>query len=174
MRLFLFLLVATQLALGGEDIKVIDQYSLVGIIANDKEAKTHRGIAVIKDVKSLRSLTIGVGDRLPYSQIRVEAIKRDHVELSDGRDRFELRYIDLEPVTTAAAVSPEFSERREESKGAFDESFVPSVQVAAPSLPSDIPAVDEEVLYEHAQNLLEEIRQQRENGQPPQEATIAP
>jgi hypothetical protein len=181
----LFLSTLSTPALAVDELKLLDQYSLVGVIANDTEAKLHRGIAVIKDLSTKRSITLGVGESLPYSGIKVEAIRRDHVLLSDGSSRYELRYMGTSelsepaPADAVTILRPEalpagqieeepfeFSLRREASKGEFDEGVVRQPILPLPATTGeglaidseDSEPIDEEVLYEHARTILEDMK----------------
>lgn len=101
----------SSIAQGIDQPSVMTKYSLVGVIANGTEAKKHKGIAVIRDIETKRSLTISVGDFLPYSPWKVQTVERDRIIVANGTDVQEVRYLqdqesEVQPKAASSETTP--------------------------------------------------------------------
>lgn len=76
-----------------DESRILSRYKLVGVISDDLKGGETRGIVVIKDAYTQRTLTLRSGDRLPDDDgVRIESVSRRQVILNDQGGRVALTF----------------------------------------------------------------------------------
>src|SRR3712207_4088741 len=88
----LLLAAAPARAVEEQEIKIVDKWSVVGIIAGDEGGK-QVGIAVLKNNQTQRTYTLSIGDTLPNEfGYTLQSVKGRRVVVTDGSEKLTLAF----------------------------------------------------------------------------------
>ena len=89
----LLLTMATSNAVAVERAKVLERYSLVGVIAESTRESDKQGIVVIRDNQTKRNLTLRTGEMVSvFDKLKVSKVMRNQVQLVSGTQKITITY----------------------------------------------------------------------------------
>lgn len=89
----LCLILTTSYAVAVEKAKVLERYSLVGVIAESTGESGKQGIVVIRDNQTKRNLTLRTGEMVSaFDKLKVSKVMRNEVLLVSGSEKITITY----------------------------------------------------------------------------------